>query len=164
MKLHELKPAAGSRKSPKRVGRGPGSGTGKTAGRGHKGQKSRSGYSRQRGFEGGQMPLHRRLPKRGFTNIFRTEFRIVNVERLNAFKAGTVVDPDALLAAGLLKKGRDGVKVLGNGEIGVAVTVRAHRFTDTAAKKIEAAGGKAERIEVRKPVDPRSRWKKGKKG
>jgi large subunit ribosomal protein L15 len=150
MKLHELKPAAGSRKSPKRVGRGPGSGTGKTAGRGHKGQKSRSGYSKKPGFEGGQMPLHRRLPKRGFTNIFRTEYRIVNVERLSAFEAGSVVDPEALLKAGLLAKGKDAVKVLGNGEIGVALTVRAHRFTGTAAKKIEAAGGTAELIKVHK--------------
>jgi len=150
MKLHELKPAAGSRKSPKRVGRGPGSGTGKTAGRGHKGQKSRSGYSKKPGFEGGQMPLHRRLPKRGFTNIFRTEYRIVNVDRLSAFEAGSVVDPEALLKAGLLAKGKDAVKVLGNGEIGVALTVRAHRFTGSAAKKIEAAGGTAEMIKVHK--------------
>jgi len=148
MKLHELKPAAGSRKSPKRVGRGPGSGTGKTAGRGHKGQKSRSGYSKKPGFEGGQMPLHRRLPKRGFTNIFRTEYRVVNVERLGGFEAGSVVDPEVLLKAGLLAKGKDGVKVLGNGEIGVALTVRAHRFTGSAAKKIEAAGGTAELIKV----------------
>lgn len=146
MKLHELKPAPGSRKSPKRVGRGPGSGTGKTAGRGHKGQKSRSGYSRKPGFEGGQMPLHRRIPKRGFTNIFRTEYRIVNVERLSGFEAGSVVDPAVLLKAGMLSKGTEAVKVLGNGEIGVALTVRAHRFTGSAALKIEAAGGTAELI------------------
>lgn len=146
MKLHELKPAAGSRKSPKRVGRGPGSGTGKTAGRGHKGQKSRSGFSRMRGFEGGQMPLHRRLPKRGFTNIFRTEFRTVNVDKLNGFEVGSVIDPVALLGAGLLRKGTNQVKILGNGELTVSLTVRAHRFTGTAAKKIEAAGGKAEVI------------------
>ena len=146
MKLHELKPAAGSRKSPKRVGRGPGSGTGKTAGRGHKGQKSRSGFSRMRGFEGGQMPLHRRLPKRGFTNIFRTEFRTVNVDKLNGFEVGSVIDPEALLGAGLLRKGTNQVKILGNGELTVSLTVRAHRFTGTAAKKIEAAGGKAEVI------------------
>lgn len=146
MKLHELKPAAGSRKSPKRVGRGPGSGTGKTAGRGHKGQKSRSGFSRMRGFEGGQMPLHRRLPKRGFTNIFRTEFRTVNVDKLNDFEVGSVIDPAALLGAGLLRKGTNQVKILGNGELTVSLTVRAHRFTGTAAKKIEAAGGKAEVI------------------
>jgi large subunit ribosomal protein L15 len=146
MKLHELKPAPNSRKAPKRVGRGPGSGTGKTAGRGHKGQKSRSGYSRMRGFEGGQMPLHRRLPKRGFTNIFRTEYRTVNVERLNGFEAGSVVDPEALQRAGLLRKGSKAVKILGNGELNVALTVRAHRFTGSAVKKIEAAGGKSERI------------------
>jgi large subunit ribosomal protein L15 len=148
MKLHELKPAPGSRKAPKRVGRGPGSGTGKTAGRGHKGQKSRSGYRRMRGFEGGQMPLHRRLPKRGFTNIFRKEYRTVNVERLNGFEAGSVVDPAALQQAGLLKKGSSEVKVLGNGALSVALTVRAHRFTEAAAKKIEAAGGKVERLET----------------
>ncbi len=146
MKLHELKPAAGSRKAPKRVGRGPGSGTGKTAGRGHNGQKSRSGYSRMRGFEGGQMPLHRRLPKRGFTNIFRTVYRIINIEKLNGFEAGSVIGPDALQDAGLLKKGSDQIKILGNGELNVALTVRAHRFTGAAAEKIEAAGGKAEVI------------------
>ncbi len=146
MKLHELKPAAGSRSRPKRVGRGPGSGLGKTAGRGSKGQKSRSGYSRRRGFEGGQMPLHRRLPKRGFTNIFRREYRTVNVERLGVFEAGSTIDPAALLDAGLLKKGAARVKVLGNGELGVALTVRAHRFTRAAARKIEAAGGKAETL------------------
>ena len=147
MRLHELQPEPKARRSPKRVGRGPGSGTGKTAGRGHNGQKSRSGYSSKRGFEGGQMPLHRRLPKRGFTNIFRVEFRTVNVERLNQFEAGSRVDPDALQAAGLLRKGKSGVKVLGNGELKVALTVRAHGFTASAAKKIEAAGGKTERIE-----------------
>jgi large subunit ribosomal protein L15 len=146
MKLHELTPAPGSRKARKRVGRGPGSGTGKTAGRGHNGQKSRSGYSRMRGFEGGQMPLHRRLPKRGFTNIFRIVCRTVNIERLNGFPAGSMIDPDALQDAGLLKKGSNPVKILGNGELSVALTVRAHRFTGTAAKKIEAAGGQAEVI------------------
>ena len=144
MKLHELKPAPGSRRNPKRVGRGPGSGLGKTSGRGHKGQKSRSGYSRRRGFEGGQMPLHRRLPKRGFTNIFRKEYRIVNVERLAGFEAGSTIDPAAMLAAGLLKKGADEVKVLGNGAIAVALTIRAHKFTRSAVEKIEAAGGTAE--------------------
>jgi len=146
MKLHELTPAPGSRKSPKRVGRGPGSGLGKTSGRGDKGQKSRSGYSRMRGFEGGQMPLHRRLPKRGFTNIFRKVFRTVNIDRLNSFEAGAVVDPDAMRDAGLLKKGDADVKVLGNGELSVAITVRAHRFTASAVKKIEGAGGTAERL------------------
>ena len=146
MKLHNLKPAEGSRKKPKRVGRGPGSGTGKTCGRGEKGQKSRSGYSAKRGFEGGQMPLHRRLPKRGFTNLFRKEFRTVNVDRLNRFEAGATVTPEALLEVGLLPKGREGVKILGNGELTVALTVRAHRFTRGAVEKIEKAGGKAETI------------------
>ena len=146
MKLHELKPAPGSRKARKRIGRGPGSGTGKTAGRGHNGQKSRSGYSRMRGFEGGQMPLHRRLPKRGFTNIFRTVCRTVNIDRLNGFAAGSVIDPEALQDAGLLKKGSNQIKILGNGDLNVALTIRAHRFTGAAAKKIEAAGGKAEMI------------------
>jgi large subunit ribosomal protein L15 len=144
MKLHDLKPAAGARKKPKRVGRGPGSGHGKTSTRGEKGQKSRSGYSAKRGFEGGQMPLHRRIPKRGFTNLFRREFRTVNVDRLNVFEAGSVVTPDALEHAGLLRKGREEIKLLGNGEIKVALTVRVHRFTQSAARKIEAAGGKAE--------------------
>ncbi len=146
MQLHEIQPAPGSRKARKRVGRGPGSGTGKTAGRGHNGQKSRSGYSRMRGFEGGQMPLHRRLPKRGFTNIFRTVCRTVNIDRLNGFAAGSVIDPDALQDAGLLKKGSNQIKILGNGDLNVALTIRAHRFTGAAAKKIEAAGGKAELI------------------
>jgi len=146
MRLHEIKPAPGARRSRKRVGRGPGSGHGKTACRGEKGQKSRSGYSSKRGFEGGQMPLHRRLPKRGFVNIFRAAHRIVNVERLNGFEAGSVISPEEMLAAGLLKKGRERVKVLGNGDLGVALTVRAHQFTKTAQKKIEDAGGKAEVI------------------
>jgi len=144
MKQHELKPTPGSRKNRKRVGRGPGSGTGKTAGRGENGQKSRSGYSLKRGFEGGQMPLHRRVPKRGFTNIFRIEFRTVNVERLNVFQPGTVVSPELLLECGLLRKGKGPVKILGNGTLQVALTVRANKFAAPAAKKIEAAGGKAE--------------------
>ena len=146
MKLHELKPAAGSRKPRKRVGRGPGSGTGKTAGRGHNGQKSRSGYKRRYSFEGGKMPLARRLPKRGFTNIFRKTYRTVNVDRLNAFEAGSVIDVEAMQLAGLLRKGRTEVKVLGNGDLEVALTVRAHKFTRTAAQKIEAAGGKIEQL------------------
>lgn len=146
MRLHELKPAAGSRKSRKRVGRGPGSGSGKTSGRGHKGQKSRSGHSLNPGFEGGQMPLHRRLPKRGFVNIFRKVHRTINVDRLNSFEAGTVVTPESMLEAGLLKKGEGDVKVLGNGEVKVSLTVKAHRFTKTAAQKIEAAGGTVEVI------------------
>ncbi len=146
MKLHEIKPAAGSRRPRRRIGRGPGSGHGKTAGRGSKGQKSRSGYSAARGFEGGQMPLHRRLPKRGFVNIFRKIYRTVNVERLNGLKAGSVVTPESLYEAGLLRKGRQAVKVLGHGELKVALTVQAHKFTRTAAQKIEAAGGRAEVI------------------
>lgn len=144
MNQSKLKPAPGSRKPRKRVGRGPGSGLGKTSGRGEKGQKSRSGYSRRRGFEGGQMPLHRRLPKRGFHNPFRTEYRTINVERLNVLATGSVVDAESLRAAGLLPKGKAPLKVLGQGEITVALTVRAAKFTGSAAKKIEAAGGKAE--------------------
>lgn len=146
MKQNDLKPSPGSRRDRKRVGRGPGSGLGKTSGRGEKGQKSRSGYSSKRGFEGGQMPLHRRIPKRGFTNIFRVEFRTVNVDRLNGLKAGSEVTPESLQKAGLLPKGRTPVKILGNGELKVALTVRAHKYTGSAAKKIEAAGGKAEVI------------------
>jgi len=146
MRLHELKPAAGARKKRRRVGRGPGSGLGKTSGRGHKGQKSRTGYSSKRGFEGGQMPLHRRLPKRGFVNIFRKTHRTVNVDRFNRFEAGSLVTPESMMEAGLLKKGREDVKVLGNGEINISLTVRAHKFTKTAAEKIEAAGGKIELI------------------
>jgi large subunit ribosomal protein L15 len=151
MKLHELKPAAGARKARMRIGRGPGSGKGKTAGRGEKGQKSRSGYSRRRGFEGGQMPLHRRLPKRGFSNPFRKEYRTVNVERLGDLEAGAVVTPESMQSAGLLRKGSAEVKVLGNGELKVALTVKAHKFTKMAAEKITAAGGTVETIEpVRK--------------
>ena len=147
MKLHDLKPAEGARKRNFRVGRGTGSGNGKTAGRGEKGQKSRSGYSSKRGFEGGQMPLHRRIPKRGFHNLFRQEYRTVNVDRLNAFEAGSVLTPEALEMSGVLRKGKDPIKILGNGELKVALTVRAHRFTASAARKIEAAGGKAEALE-----------------
>jgi large subunit ribosomal protein L15 len=146
MKQHSLKPSPGSRKNPKRIGRGPGSGTGKTSGRGEKGQKSRSGYSQKRGFEGGQMPLKRRLPKRGFTNIFRTEYRTVNVDRLNELPAGTEVTPELLQKQGLLRKGAGPVKVLGNGELKVALNVRVHKYTGSAAEKIKAAGGKAELI------------------
>ena len=146
MKLSSLKPAAGSRKNRKRVGRGPGSGTGKTSARGENGQKSRSGYSRKRGFEGGQMPLKRRVPKRGFKNIFRTEYRTVNVDRLNELPAGSTVTPELLQKAGLLRKGHNPVKVLGNGELKVALTVQAHKYTGSAAEKIKAAGGSAEVI------------------
>ena len=152
MKLHELKPAVGARKTRRRVGRGPGSGRGKTAARGEKGQRSRSGYSSHPGFEGGQMPLHRRLPKRGFVNIFRKEYRTVNVERLNGLEAGSTVTPEVLQAAGLVKKGRDDIKVLGHGDLKVALTIQAHRFTKTAQEKIEKAGGKVEVIPVKSRV------------
>ena len=146
MKQNALKPAAGSRKNRKRVGRGPGSGSGKTSGRGEKGQKSRSGYSRKRGFEGGQMPLKRRVPKRGFTNIFRVAYRTVNIDRLNELAAGSEVTPESLQKLGLLRKGQSPVKILGNGELKVALKVRAHKYTGSALQKIEAAGGKAEVI------------------
>lgn len=152
MRLHDLKPAPGARKTARRVGRGPGSGKGKTSGRGMNGQKSRSGYSSKRGFEGGQMPLHRRLPKRGFHNRFRVEYRTVNVDRLNDFEAGTIVTPESLLAAGLIKKGSGDVKILGNGELKVALTVQAHRFTKSAAEKIGAAGGQTEQLENPAPA------------
>ena len=146
MKQNALKPAVGSRRNRKRVGRGPGSGSGKTSGRGENGQKSRSGYSRKRGFEGGQMPLKRRVPKRGFTNIFRTEYRTVNVDRLNELPAGTEVTPEFLQKSGLLRKGATPVKILGNGTLTIALTVRAHKYTGSAMQKIQAAGGTAEVI------------------
>ena len=143
--MHNLRPAKGATHKRKRIGRGPGSGHGKTAGRGNKGFWSRSGSNQKRGFEGGQMPLHRRVPKRGFTNIFRKEFAEVNVDVLAArFPAGSTVGPDELKAARVLRRVRDGVKVLGRGDIGHALTVRAHRFSAEARKKIEAAGGKVE--------------------
>jgi len=144
MKLFELKPGEGSTKDTKRKGRGHGSGNGKTAGRGHKGQKARSGGGVRIGFEGGQMPIYRRLPKRGFTNIFAKQYAQVNVSDLNKFENGAVVDAQALKEAGIIKKTLDGVKVLGNGDITVKVTVKAAKFTETAKEKIEAAGGKAE--------------------
>lgn len=147
MKLHELSPAEGSKKDVKRVGRGPGSGQGKTAGKGHKGQKSRSGKGMRPGFEGGQMPLQRRLPKRGFVNIFGKEFAVVNLCDLEkTFEDGAVIDTDALLGSGLLKKTLDGVKVLANGELTKKFTVRVNAYSETAKNKIEAAGGKAEVI------------------
>ncbi len=147
MKLHELSPAAGSTKARKRIGRGAGSGQGKTAGKGHKGQKARAGRGMRPGFEGGQMPLQRRLPKRGFNNIFRIEMAIVNVAALDkAFEAGETVTVDALIEKGLVKKVLGGVKVLGNGELSKALTVQANAFSDSAKQKIEAAGGKAEVI------------------
>ena len=145
MELNSIKPAAGAKHAKRRVGRGIGSGLGKTAGRGHKGQKSRSGGFRKRGFEGGQMPLARRLPKVGFNNIFATQYAIVNVADLEAaFNAGDVVDTEALKAKGLVKKTLDGVKVLGNGELTKALTVKAAAYSASAKEKIEKAGGKAE--------------------
>lgn len=143
MKLHELSPAKGSRRAAKRVGRGPGSGTGKTAGRGHKGQKSRSGYSRRLGFEGGQMPLIRRVPKRGFTNIFRKEVAVVNLRDLGDFDGE--ITPEGLAAKGLVRQGLP-VKILGDGEVSAALTVKAHHFSRTARAKIEAAGGTCEEL------------------
>ncbi len=144
MKLHELAPAPGSKKVRTRVGRGLGSGLGKTSGRGHKGQKARAGGGVRTGFEGGQMPLYRRLPKRGFYNKFGKEFAEVNVSELNRFENGAVVDPVALIEAGILKNVRDGVRILGNGEVTKAVTVIANGFTKSAEEKIKAAGGKVE--------------------
>ena len=144
MKLHELAPAAGSTKEHFRVGRGHGSGNGKTAGKGHKGQNARSGGGVRPGFEGGQMPLSRRLPKRGFNNIFATRYAIVNLAALNKFENGAVVDTEALKAAGLVKNSYDGVKILGNGALEKNLTVKAAAFSESAKSKIEAAGGKAE--------------------
>ena len=144
MKIHELSPAPGSVKDVKRIGRGHGSGNGKTAGKGHKGQKARSGHGMRAGFEGGQMPLQRRVPKRGFNNIFATRYAIVNVSDLNVFDDKAVVDTEALKAKGLVNKAEYGVKILGNGELTKAVTVKAAAFSESAKAKIEAAGGKAE--------------------
>ena len=144
MKIHELTPALDSNKASKRVGRGHGSGNGKTAGKGHTGQNARSGGGVRIGFEGGQMPLARRIPKRGFNNIFATKYAVVNVSDLNKFKEGTVVDTELLVAAGLVKKASDNVKVLGNGELTVNLTVKAAKFSQSAIEKIEKAGGKAE--------------------
>ncbi|MCX7779974.1 MAG: 50S ribosomal protein L15 [Negativicutes bacterium] len=146
MKLHELSPAPGSKKERTRVGRGLGSGLGKTAGKGHKGQKARAGGGVRPGFEGGQKPLYLRLPKRGFTNAFAKEFVEVNVHQLNRFDNGAVVDPVALVEAGVVKNVRDGVRILGSGELEKSLTVRANGFTKSAIAKIEAAGGKAEVI------------------
>jgi large subunit ribosomal protein L15 len=145
--LQNLKPARGSVRSRKRVGRGPGSGLGKTSGRGEKGQKSRSGFSHREGFEGGQMPLHRRVPKRGFTNRFRKEYAEVNLERLEVFEAGTIVTPELLQERGMIKGLRDGLKVLAKGAFSKPLTVRAHRFSAKAQERIAGAGGKAEVIE-----------------
>lgn len=144
MKLHELKPAEGSRKERNRVGRGMGSGNGKTSGRGHKGQGARSGGGVRLGFEGGQMPLFQRLPKRGFTNINRKDYAIVNVETLNRFENGIEVTPELLLETGVVSKLNSGVKILGNGKLEKNLTVKAHKFSASAKEAIEAAGGKTE--------------------
>ena len=144
MKLHELAPAAGSTTAAKRLGRGVGSGLGTTSGKGHKGAKARSGGGKRPGFEGGQMPLYRRVPKKGFTNIFGTEYAEVNVGQLEVFNDGVVVNAELLKAAGIIKKTMDGVKILGNGELTKKLTVEAAKFTESAKEKIEAVGGKAE--------------------
>ena len=148
MGLNNLKPAKGSTRNRKRVGRGPGSGLGKTSGRGEKGQKSRSGFSPREGFEGGQMPLHRRVPKRGFTNArFKKEFAEINLERLEVFDAGSIVTPEVLLKRGMIKNLRDGLKVLAKGTVTKPLTVRAHKFSAKAQEQIAGAGGKAEILE-----------------
>ena len=146
MKLHELHPAEGSTAAQKRLGRGNGSGLGKTSGKGHKGAKARSGGGKRPGFEGGQMPLYRRVPKRGFNNVFGTEYAEVNVERLEVFEDGDVVNAKALLEKKIIRKELDGVKVLGGGDLTKKLTVQAAKFTGSAKEKIEAAGGKAEVI------------------
>jgi len=144
--LNSLSPARGANRKTKRVGRGIGSGHSKTATRGYKGQKSRSGTSIRPSFEGGQMPLHRRLPKRGFHNIFRKEYAIVNLDRLGEFAPGAKVDPEALLQAGIIKKLQDGLKILGSGEVPHALHVRTHKISKSAAEKIQKAGGTVEMI------------------
>ena len=144
MKLSNLSPAEGSNRDVKRIGRGHGSGNGKTAGKGHKGQKARAGRGMRPGFEGGQMTLQRRIPKRGFNNIFAKQYAEVNVDKLNVFEDGATVDVVALIEKGIIKKELDGVRILGNGELTKNLTVKAAAFTASAAKKIEAAGGKAE--------------------
>ncbi len=144
MKLHELHPAEGATTAAKRLGRGVGSGLGKTSGKGHKGAKARSGGGKRPGFEGGQMPLYRRVPKKGFTNIFGTDYAAVNVERLEVFEDGATVDAQALKDAGIIKKELGGVKIMGNGDLTKKLTVKAAKFTASAKEKIEAIGGKAE--------------------
>ncbi|MBJ6725835.1 50S ribosomal protein L15 [Geomesophilobacter sediminis] len=146
MQLNTIKPAAGSTKNRKRIGRGTGSGHGKTATKGHKGQKARSGGSVKPGFEGGQMPMHRRLPKRGFTPLTKKEYALVNIGQLDAFEAGSVVDIDALIKGGFISGVKDGVKVLADGELTKALTIKAHKFSATAREKIQAAGGSVEEI------------------
>ncbi|MEI9812490.1 MAG: 50S ribosomal protein L15 [Acidobacteriota bacterium] len=166
MNLSQLRPPKGQKQKQQRVGQGMGTGRGKFSGRGAKGAKSISGYSRMRGFEGGQMPLHRRLPKRGFTNIFRTEYSIVNVASLDRLD-GTSFDPQSLLKAGVIHKLKDGLKILGMGELTRAITVKAHIFSASAAEKIKAAGGTVEIIEYPKkaeePISKRSAANKKKK-
>ncbi len=146
MKLHELRAPEGASKNPKRKGRGTGSGQGKTAGRGMNGQNSRSGGGTRLGFEGGQMPLYRRIPKRGFTNIWKKQWEIINIDALNVFEDGTEVTPELLMEAGLAKKVVDGIKILGEGNLEKKITVKAHKFSKTAVEKIESAGGKAQVI------------------
>jgi large subunit ribosomal protein L15 len=144
MELHNLEAPRGAKKKPKRVGRGPGSGHGKTSCRGHNGQRSRSGHSLKRGFEGGQMPLHRRLPKRGFNNIFKEEFNIINLDDLDRFRDGDVINPQTLFQIGMIKSMSKPLKVLGRGELKHALIIAAHKFSTSARSKIEAAGGKVE--------------------
>ena len=146
MKLHELRAVPGATRAPKRKGRGTGTGNGTTAGRGMNGQKSRSGGGVRLGFEGGQIPLYRRIPKRGFTNIWGTEYTVLNVSDLNRFEAGSTVTPETLKEAGLAKQVKDGIKILGGGDLEKGLTVQANKFSKTAVEKIEAAGGKAEVI------------------
>lgn len=146
MKLHELKPQAGSTTAPKRLGRGVGSGLGKTSGKGHKGAKARSGGGKGPGFEGGQMPLQRRLPKMGFVNIYSKQYATLNLSQLDRFEDGDVVSIDALKEAGIVKQVKDGIKILGGGEITKKLTVQVTKFTASAKEKIEAAGGKAEEV------------------
>ena len=146
MKLHELRAVPGATRAPKRKGRGTGTGNGTTAGRGMNGQKSRSGGGVRLGFEGGQMPLYRRIPKRGFTNIWGTEYTVLNVSDLNRFEAGSTVTPETRKEAGLAKQVKDGIKILGGGDLEKGLTVQANKFSKTAVEKIEAAGGKAEVI------------------
>lgn len=148
MRIHDLSPAEGARKKRKRVGRGPGSGHGKTSCRGHKGQKARSGGSVPRGFEGGQMPLQRRLPKRGFTNIFKKQYTIINIQDLQRFSPNSTLDREALLKAGLIKKGKDRIKLLGKGEITVPLMLKVDKASEVARQKIESAGGKIEFSQV----------------
>lgn len=146
MRIHDLRPAEGSRKKKKRIGRGPGSGHGKTACRGHKGQNARSGGGVSPGFEGGQMPLQRRLPKRGFTNIFRKEYSLINLRDLKGFEPNTTLDAEVLRKAGLIKGAKDGVKLLGHGEINIPLVIRVNRSSKSATEKVEAAGGRVEVI------------------